>query len=174
MTAGRKSTQNKQDWNTPKKYSDAVFNLFGTVDLDPCSNIHSIIRSHNKVILPKDGLRDVDWSNYKSIYINPPYGRDIKRKTSIKDWIKKAYFTNYSHSEIEIAMLIPVATNTSHWKEYIFGKASICFLNDTRLVFRIDGKEENKGSPMACAMIYYGKRKKNFLKIFNDFGFTYE
>jgi hypothetical protein len=68
-------------------------------------------------------------------------------------------------------MLIPVATNTTHWKEYIFGKACICFLYDTRLIFRINGNEKNKGSPMACAIIYYGKNIEKFISIFNKFGY---
>ena len=174
MTAGRKSSQNKQGWNTPQKYSDSIFSLFGVVELDPCSNQNSIVRCKTKIILPIDGLKEVDWSNYKTIYINPPFGRDYERKSKIKDWIQKAYFTSMNHTEVEITMLIPVATNTSHWKEYILGKASICFLEDTRVVFRINGKEDNKGSPMACAMIYYGKNKKKFKEVFSKYGFVYE
>lgn len=67
--------------------------------------------------------------------------------------------------------LIPVATNTSHWKEYIFNKATgICFLADTRLKFRIDGSEDNKGSPMACAMVYWGSDYNKFYQVFSNYG----
>ena len=169
MTAGRKSSQNKQDWNTPIKYANLIHKFFNyELCLDPCSNNESIIESKNKYILPIDGLKE-KW-NFNSIYINPPYGRDHIRKTTIKHWIKKAYLTNIDHRS-EILMLIPVATNTSHWKEFIFSKASICFLYDTRLVFRINGNEENKGSPMACAMIYYGNSFDKFSNIFKSYGF---
>jgi hypothetical protein len=164
--------QNKQDWNTPIKYAELIHKFFdNNLELDPCSNLDSIIIAKEKIILPKDGLQDVDWSDYKTIYINPPYGRDYERKTSIKDWFKKAYNTHLCFG-IEILMLVPVATNTSHWKEYVFGKAtSICFLNDTKLVFRINNNENNKGSPMACAMIYYGLRYTNFKNTFSDSGY---
>lgn len=73
----------------------------------------------------------------------------------------------------EILALIPVATNTSHWKEYIFGKATgICFLADTRLKFRINGNENNKGCPVACCMIYYGNDFNKFINVFNYFGYV--
>ena len=169
MTAGRKSIQNKQDWNTPIKYANAIHKFFNfQLEFDPCSNLESIIESKYKCILPVDGLKE-KW-NFKTIYINPPYGRDIERKTTIKNWIKKAYESHQKYLS-EILMLIPVATNTSHWKEYIFGKSSICFLFDTRLVFRINGKEKNKGSPMACAIIYFGNDFQRFKNIFSEFGF---
>lgn len=171
MTAGRKSTQNKQDWNTPIKYANTIEIFFdNNLQLDPCSNKESIVKAANKFIFPIDGLKE-EW-NFTSIYINPPYGRNSDKKTTIKDWIKKAFDTHEKYNS-EILMLIPVATNTSHWKEYIFGKASICFLYDTRLVFRIDNNENNKGSPMACTIIYYGNNIERFKEIFKNFGYIY-
>ena len=68
-------------------------------------------------------------------------------------------------------MLIPVATNTKHWKEFIFGKANaICFLNDTRLKFRINGSEDNKGANIACCIVYYGNNYEWFKKVFVNSG----
>jgi hypothetical protein len=88
LTAGRKNISNKQDWNTPTKIATVIFDFFGGgLELDPCSNKDSIIVAKNKICLPNDGLK-IDW-NYRSIFINPPYGRDPDRKTSIKSWIKK-------------------------------------------------------------------------------------
>jgi hypothetical protein len=66
-----------------------------------------------------------------------------------------------------------VATNTSHWKEYIFGKAvAICFLADTRLKFRINGSEDNKGCPVACCMVYWGNDYERFKDIFSKYGYV--
>lgn len=70
-------------------------------------------------------------------------------------------------------MLIPVATNTSYWKDYIYNKATaVCFLYDTRLKFRINGNENNKGCPMACCIVYYGNDYNKFYNIFNEVGFV--
>lgn len=172
MTAGRKNTQSKQDWNTPKKYADAIHTFFNNqLELDPCSNKESIICAKTKIILPENGLQ-IDWTNYNSIYINPPYGKDYSMGTSILDWIMKAFYTSDFHNKKnDILMLIPVATNTRHWKEYVFGHAQICFLADTRLRFRVNGNENNKGASMACAMIYYGNKSSHFKNVFSEFGY---
>lgn len=156
------------DWNTPTKYIKLIYKMFDKIEFDPCSNKDSIVNAETEIILPNDGLKQ-KWS-YKTIFVNPPFGRDFKRKTSIKDWIAKCY-ESYKKYNSEILLLIPVATNTSHWKEFVFGKASICFLYDTRLKFRINGSEKNKGCPTACAMIYYGDNIKKFEKVFSDFGY---
>lgn len=144
--------------------------MFDKVEFDPCSNKDSIVNAGIEIILPDDGLKQ-KWS-YKTIFVNPPFGRDFERKTTIKDWILKCYEANEKY-DAEVLLLIPVATNTSHWKEFIFGKASaICFLYDTRLKFRINGNEDNKGCPMACAMIYYGENIEKFYKIFSSVGYV--
>lgn len=171
MTAGRKNISNNKDWCTPEKYVNAVKEFFGEIHLDPCSNEDSIVNAKTEYILPKkDGLKET-W-DYPTIYVNPPYGRDVESKTTIKNWLTKCAEANESYNS-EVLALIPVATNTSHWKEYIFGKATaICFLYDTRLKFRINGNENNKGSPMACAMVYWGNYYEKFTKIFNEFGYT--
>lgn len=69
----------------------------------------------------------------------------------------------------EVIALVPVAVNTGHWKKFIFGKAnSVCFLADTRLKF-INGSND-KGAPMACAIIYWGRDGDKFYKHFHAFG----
>jgi len=171
MSAGRKIRSKSTDWCTPKKYVDAITDFFGgEICLDPCSNEFSIVNATNEYRLPEnDGLK-LDW-NYKTIFVNPPYGRNFENGTSIKDWLKKCCDTYQMSNDCEIVALVPVATNTSHWKNYVFGKAaSICFLYDTRLKFLENGKESGKGAPMACCLIYYGKRKNAFEKHFSKYG----
>ncbi len=166
-----RNTNNKiQDWCTPTKYIKLINEFFNNnIELDPCSNEQSIVKSKVKYKLPKnDGLKET-W-NYKTIYVNPPYGRDKTRKTTIKDWIERCYKANVNYNS-EVLALIPVATNTSHWKKYIFNKAkAVCFLADTRLKFRINNSENNKGSPVACAMVYWGKDFEKFKNTFNEYG----
>ena len=170
--AGRSVHSQSQTWCTPPKYVDAVRMMFdGIVSLDPCSNKDSIVNAQTEYILPEnDGLKE-SW-NYPTIYVNPPYGADYERGTTIKDWIGKcedAYATYNS----EVLALIPVATNTAHWKKYVFGKAAgICFLYDTRLKFLVNGSTDNKGAPMACAIVYWGNNYDKFCEIFSQFGAT--
>jgi hypothetical protein len=161
MTAGRRVNTKSRDWCTPIKLVEPIDDFFGGIELDPCSNSQSIVNA--KTELCGDGL-NVDWSQHRSIYVNPPYGRS-DNGTSIYDWLEKCH-----DCLSEVIALIPVATNTSHWKKFCFNSQAICFLSDTRLKFLIDGNTNNKGASMACALVYWGKRRQEFLSQFSSYG----
>ncbi|MBI5970742.1 MAG: N-6 DNA methylase [Deltaproteobacteria bacterium] len=170
MTAGRQINSISQEWGTPEKYVSAVRGFFGgRIALDPCSNDYSIVHADTEYKLPlNDGLRE-SW-NFPTIYVNPPYGIDKKRGTSIKKWLSKCAMA-HKHHKSEVLALVPVATNTGHWKNYVFGKASaVCFLYDTRLKFLVNGQNGGKGAPMSCAMLYWGKDFDRFFSVFSKFG----
>lgn len=171
MSAGRKHISNKKDWNTPPKYVKLVNEMFGEVDLDPCSNESSMIDAKTKYILPTNGL--VESWDFKRIFVNPPYGRNIENGTTIYDWIKKGVESSKLNNEL--LFLIPVATNTKHFKELIFKQSNgICFLEDTRLKFWNNGKEDKKGAPMACCIVYFGKDLNKFKSVFSNVGKCFE
>ena len=171
MTAGRNNAESlSQHWCTPPKYVNAIREFFcGSIGLDPCSNEHSIVHAELEYFLPDtDGL-SASW-NIPTIFVNPPYGRDKYRNTSIKDWLRKC---SQAHSQYksEVLALVPVATNTRHWKEYVFGAATaVAFLYDTRLRFMENGHCDGKGAPMSCAMVYWGDEYDRFEEIFIRFG----
>ncbi len=169
MTAGRRINTKSQSWCTPPKYVNAVRKVLNYIYLDPCSNDDSVVNALTEFKLPEtDGLEET-W-NFPTIYVNPPYGLDKIRGTSIKNWIAKCSEANSKFGS-EVMALIPVATNTRHWKDYIFKTAnSICFLYDTRLKFIIEGSLDNKGAPMAWAMIYWGENIEKFAEVFSKFG----
>jgi hypothetical protein len=170
MSAGRKVITDNKDWGTPPKYVEAVKAFFdGQIDLDPCSNDWSIVKARVEYRLPKhDGLKE-DWG-YKKIFVNPPYGKDQRRGTGIKSWIQRCEMAHRTNAS-EVLALVPVAVNTAHWKQFIFGKArSVCFLADTRLKFLVNGNDGGKGAPMACCMVYWGNDHDRFRKIFSKYG----
>lgn len=171
MTAGRTNSEStSQDWCTPPEYVNAIRRFFmGSIDLDPCSNRYSIVDACNEYSLPDtDGLT-ASW-DHNTIFVNPPYGRDRARGTSIRDWLRKCAEAHLNHSS-EVLALVPVATNTKHWKSYVFGAATaVAFLYDTRLRFLVNGKDEGKGAPMSCAMVYWGGDYSRFESEFIRFG----
>lgn len=171
MTAGRKIVSENHHWGTPKKYVDAVKDFFGDIELDPCSNEASIVQARVEYLLPaQDGLRE-SW-DFSTIYVNPPYGRDPERGTSILDWVRRCAEAHQDYGS-EVLALIPVAVNTKHWKLHIFGVAnSVCFLADTRLKFINGGND--KGAPMACAVVYWGTRTADFYRKFSSYGAVVE
>ena len=171
MTAGRNNAESlSQHWCTPPKYVNAIREFFsGVIDLDPCSNCYSIVQATVEYSLPEvDGL-SASW-DFPSVFVNPPYGRDRERGTTIRDWLRKCAETRYQHGA-EVIALVPVATNTRHWKDFVFGVAdSVTFLYDTRLRFLENGKDGGKGAPMSCAMIYWGSQYERFERVFFRFG----
>ena len=170
MSAGRTVNSKSQSWGTPLKYVKTIKKFFGgTIELDPCSNEYSIVNAETEFMLPyNDGLKE-EW-DYPTIYVNPPYGADRKRGTTIKNWLAKCAISHEKYGA-EILALVPVATNTGHWKQSVFGKArALCFLYDTRLKFLENGLDTGKGAPMACAMIYWGKNYDLFFDIFIEHG----
>ena len=171
MTAGRNNSESlSQHWCTPPKYVNAIREFFdGEIALDPCSNEHSIVKAIVEHRLPhSDGLAK-PW-DASTVFVNPPYGRDKKRGTGIRDWLSKCSETHSRYGG-EVLALVPVATNTRHWKDFVFGTAdAVSFLYDTRLRFLVNGKDAGKGAPMSCAMIYWGSRYERFEEIFIRFG----
>lgn len=170
MTAGRTVNSQSVNWCTPPKYVDAVRKVLGgSISLDPCSNEWSIVKADVEYRLPEhDGLKE-SWE-FPTIYVNPPYGSDKERGTTIKDWLYKCAYA-HKHYGSNVLALVPVATNTRHWKDFVWGQATaVCFLYDTRLRFLVEGKDEGKGAPMACAMIYWNENMETFLDVFEEFG----
>ena len=107
MTAGRNNVESlSQHWCTPPQYVAAIREFFdGTIALDPCSNCYSIVDAEVEYLLPDvDGLK-ASW-DYPSVFINPPYGRDRERGTSILDWLNMAAFANRVHQAEVLALVV--------------------------------------------------------------------
>lgn len=158
-----------RDWCTPPKYAEVVHRFFPDLALDPCSNESSIIRARVRYSLPEhDGL--VESWDFPSLYVNPPYGVDAERGTSISQWLARCAEAHRAHGS-EVLALVPVATNTGHWKKYVWGVArGVCFLADTRLKFLVGGELSKKGAPMACSVPYWGEDYERFRQHFAPYG----
>lgn len=163
MTAGRTNTNaHSQHWCTPPEYVETIRRFFGgTVGLDPCSNPHSLVCASVEYSLPESDGLIAPW-DYPTIFVNPPYGRDGTRGTTIRDWLRRCAEAHRHHGS-EVLALVPVAPNTRHWKSYVFGAATaVAFLYDTRLKFvSVDG-DDDRGAPMSCAVIYWGDDYERF------------
>lgn len=169
MTAGRQALSETKDWCTPPTILHSVRRVFGgQIDLDPCSNRHSLVNAKISYSLPKnDGLRD-PWDQ-RTIFVNPPYGSDRERGTRIRHWFDK--IAEAAKAGSEVIALVPVATNTGHWKQCVYPVATaICFLYEPRVKFYIGGVEDPKGAPMSCAIVYYGRSYRRFATEFQEHG----
>ncbi len=165
--AGYIGTSKKTDWNTPAYLLDHCREAMGQeFDLDPCSNDTSLVRAKKSVILPEDGL-ELNWITYPNIFVNPPFGRDLKRGTSIKDWVQKVSNTyTFSSAIHNIFLLIPAAVDTKVWQDIIFKDGPhVCFIRGR---IKFVGAEAH--CPMPMAMVYYGREIDRFNDVFKTIG----
>ena len=123
------------EWATPQGLFDELDAEFGFT-LDPCATAQNAkcSRFYTK---QDDGLSK-SWAG-EIVFMNPPYGREIKH------WIKKAH----DEKEATVVCLIPSRTDTSYWHDYCM-KGEIRYIRG-RLRFG-----DSKGSaPFPSAIVIF-------------------
>lgn len=100
-------TSNSSEWETPQDLYDEL-NLEFRFLLDPCAT-HDNKKCDFYMTKDIDGLHE-SWFGYKSVFMNPPYGREIGK------WIKKAY--EESQRGCVVVCLLPARTDTRWFHDY--------------------------------------------------------
>jgi phage N-6-adenine-methyltransferase len=147
----------KDDWQTPDVVLDLVREL-GPIALDPCSSGSDAVGatlSYTAGGLESDWVRD---SFGGTVYVNPPYGRDIGC------WTSKA---NESGGGAQIVALLPARTDTMWWQRDVVCADAICFWRG-RLTF----KGAPAPAPFPSAIAYWGERGKAFGRVFAPHGWV--
>jgi len=116
-------------WATPKELYEAL-DLEFHFDFDPCPLSDNDISG----LLKK-------WDG-KSIYCNPPYGRNIGK------WIDKAY--NEWKQGKTVVLLIPSRTDTKWFHEYCMKATEIRFLKG-----RLKFGDSKQGAPFPSAIVIF-------------------
>ena len=104
-------TSNTPEWATPQEFFDKLNKEF-QFTLDPCATKDNA--KCDKFYTKEDDGLNKSWDNER-VFMNPPYGREIKY------WIKKA-------SEIKNGLcvcLLPARTDTKYFHEYIYQKENV-------------------------------------------------
>mgnify|MGYP000993835066 CR=1 FL=1 len=136
----------KEDWETPQLFFNELNKKY-KFNWDLASS-DANAKCVNHFTVGDDSLSQ-DWSALEgNLWLNPPYGRDLKR------WVKKAYESSLNREGV-LVMLIPSRTDTSYWHDYIFDKAEIKFIRG-RLKFE-NGGVASQPAPFPSALIVYGK-----------------
>ena len=105
MTISKVLYSSKQEeYQTPKWLYDRLDSEFH-FNLDPCTSHDNPLGTKYFFTKQIDGLAQ-SWDFVKSIYINPPYGRDIRK------WLSKAYTSLQLNPDQVIVMLLPARTDT--------------------------------------------------------------
>jgi site-specific DNA-methyltransferase (adenine-specific) len=133
-------SSNTNEWSTPLSFFVKLNEEFNFT-LDPCCTIESA-KCTKFFTKKEDGLKQ-SWEGY-NVFMNPPYGREIK------DWIKKAHDESKKNNTI-VVCLIPARTDTRYWHEYIFNKAKDIRFLKGRLKF---GNSKNS-APFPSAVVVF-------------------
>ena len=105
------------EWATPQWLFDEL-NAEFHFDLDPCATDenHKCAEYFTK---ETDGLQK-NWGG-RSVYCNPPYGRQIGK------WVEKSY-REAQKQNTSVVLLLPARTDTKWFHDYIYNKAEVRFI----------------------------------------------
>lgn len=147
------------EWYTPAHIVHSVQKLLGTIDIDPCSNstINPTIPARQLYTKVENGLRQT-WKG--RVYMNPPYGREIR------EWVEKLHEEYQAHNTKEAIALLPARTDTKWFR--ILRKYPRCFIHG-RLKF---GNAKNS-APFPSVVVYLGVQQEKFRQVFSELGDVY-
>ncbi len=154
----------KDDWETPNDFFQAIEKLFGKFELDVCATFNTNkadtyfgYDTHDFV----DGLKN-NWCSYQMPYLgmppisdnplcwmNPPYGRGITGK-----WVDKAI--KESQKGARVVCLLPSRTDTKWFKACMLNASEIYFVQG-RLKF-VGAKDS---APFPSVIVVFGDNKED-------------
>ena len=136
-------TSNTDMWETPQALFDELDKEFHFT-IDVCA-VPENAKCERYFTTAQNGLKQ-DWNTGGgTIYMNPPYGREIGL------WVRKA-----AESNVTAVCLLPARTDTAWFHDYIYGKAEIRFIRG-RLKF---GNSKNSAPFPSMIVIFRGEHKK--------------
>ena len=150
MTNPTTRTLGKDDWMTPASVFDplnAVFRFTG----DGCATDARASRLP-RFISPEEDALSVDWDRIgPTVWLNPPYGRQIKK------WFAKTIEQCSLRNVNTVVMLTFANTDTTYWRDYVANSPhchEVVFLRPRVKFERPDGKGA-VGAPKGSAVIVY-------------------
>ena len=148
------------EFYTPEHIIEAVIDVLGEIDLDPCSNSYTNPNIPAKYLYTKvDNALQYTW--YDKVYMNPPYGY------AITEWIEKLRCDYEVGHVTEAIMLVPASVGTRWFAR--MEQYPHCFLDDKLHFLRPLGftVREARG---ATAIFYLGQNVGRFAEVFSQFG----
>ena len=105
-----------EEWATPVDFFSALDDEFGFT-LDPCATRQNA-KCRRYYTKADNGLVQ-DWGQ-RTVFCNPPYGRDIG------DWVKKCFLA--AKAGATVVLLVHARTDTRYFHNWIDGKAELRFV----------------------------------------------
>jgi hypothetical protein len=136
-------------WCTPPEVINRVVKLFGTIELDPCSNSreHPNVPALAHLVQDDNGLSQ-PWRG--KVYMNPPYGREIE------PWVSKLVSEHACGNVAEAVALVPARVDTEWFRQ--FRDFPVCFFKWTPEIQR-----SSERSPVSVGRMLPGQGHRSFL-----------
>lgn len=140
-------------WLTPPWIIDKI----GISDLDPCGHLPDgkpVVRTANSYFTEENDGLSQDWSEYKTIFVNPPY-------SDLKAWLKKC--KEEAANGCEIITLCFVRSETRAFQENVKSATGINLINKRIKFLTHLGEEKSNGNAPSC-LIAWGEKAYNKIK----------
>jgi phage N-6-adenine-methyltransferase len=151
-------SSNNAEWYTPGHVLNAVRDaLGGRIDLDPCAELARSVPARHHFTKAEDGLAH-PWGG--TVYMNPPYGRDIIK------WTGKLR-SEYDAGRVTAAVaLLPARTETVWWTGLRVDW--LCLIRG-----RLSFSNSTTNAPFPSAAVYFGRDGDSFGRAFSPLGPVY-
>lgn len=146
-------TNRSVEYETPRELFDELDKEFN-FDLDPCATKENA-KCRNYFTEKEDGLL-MSWQKYPSVFMNPPYGREVGK------WVAKAHeetmrsYNGLSY-RIKVVCLLPARTDTKWFHKYIWYKTistEIRFIKG-----RLKFSRAKNSAPFPSMIVIFGRKK---------------
>lgn len=141
------------EWETPRDFWKPYDDKYH-FELDAAATDENALCK--KYFTVKDDALIQDWSMYKTVWMNPPYGRILGK------FVKKAY--EESTKGIIVVCLIPSRTDTKYFHDYClkygkieFLKGRLKFVNRALPSWRADGNFKRTPAPFPSCVVVFGE-----------------
>lgn len=152
-------SSDSEEWYTPESIIERTIALFGSIDLDPCSNgrENPNVPATRHFTKSDNGL-SLDW--FGNVYMNPPYGREID------EWVKKAVGEYESSQATAVVALVPSRTDTVWFRA--LRQYARCFISG-----RLKFSGHDNSAPFPSMVAYLGPDIARFVEVFAEVGDIY-
>lgn len=152
------------EWYTPEPFIGAARAVMETIDCDPASSAiaNETVKATKFYTKEQDGLNH-QWNG--NVWMNPPYAAELIGKFA------EAVASKFESGEIQQAIALVNNATETEWFARMAGCCSAVCFPEARVKF-LD-PDGNPGAPLqGQAILYLGKRTKQFIQNFSAFGFV--
>lgn len=152
------------EWYTPQKYVEAVHEVMGFIDTDPCSceAANEVVRAETFFTEEQDGLQQ-EW--HGCVYVNPPYGDG-----TVEEFAVKLLLELDAGRATQAIFLVNNCTETKWFQTLVSHAAAVCFPCGRISFWSPD--RASKTPLQGQAILYFGTNAKRFKRVFCGIGFT--